>query len=74
MEAHEDKYAENDRTRIMYIKFTTNLGNFIDGGTQTVRVGNDSAKDGHQLGGFIGRSGDELDQVGAFWTSIQPVV
>ncbi|KAG3177932.1 hypothetical protein PC128_g16643 [Phytophthora cactorum] len=72
MEAHAGKHKE--RTRIKYIKFTTNLGNFIEGGTRTDNIGTDTAKDGYQLGGFIGRSGDELDLVSAIWTSIQPVV
>ncbi|KAF4030614.1 putative secreted protein [Phytophthora infestans] len=62
------------RTRVKYIKFTTNLGNFIEGGTRTNIIGSDTAKDGYQLGGFAGRSGDELDVVSAIWTSIQPVV
>ncbi|KAF1784833.1 Jacalin-like lectin domain [Phytophthora cactorum] len=77
MEAHTGKHKEH--TRVKYIKFTTNLGNFIEGGTWmgyniTDQVGTDTAKDGYQLGGFIGRSGDELDRVCAIWTSIKPVV
>ncbi|OWZ10699.1 hypothetical protein PHMEG_00016413 [Phytophthora megakarya] len=32
MEAHAGKHK--DRTRVKYIKFTTNKGNFIEGGTQ----------------------------------------
>ncbi|KAF4139631.1 Jacalin-like lectin domain [Phytophthora infestans] len=72
MEAHAGKHK--GRTRVKYIKFTTNLGNFIEGGTQTDKTGSDTAEDGYQLGGFAGRSGDELDLVSAIWTSIQPVV
>ncbi|KAI9984544.1 hypothetical protein PInf_005902 [Phytophthora infestans] len=72
MEAHEGKHK--GRTRVKYIKFTTNLGNFIEGGTRTDKTGSDTAEDGYQLGGFAGRSGDELDLVSAIWTSIQPVV
>ncbi|POM66749.1 LOW QUALITY PROTEIN: Hypothetical protein PHPALM_17334 [Phytophthora palmivora] len=56
-----------------YIKFTTNLGKVIEGGRRTDSVDVDKAKEGFQLGGFIGRSGDEVDMVGAIWTSIQPV-
>ncbi|KAF4030609.1 Jacalin-like lectin domain [Phytophthora infestans] len=72
MEAHAGKHK--GRTRVKYIKFTTNLGNFIEGGTRTDKIGSDNAKDGYQLCGFAGRSGDELDVVSAIWTSIQPVV
>ncbi|KAF4044438.1 Jacalin-like lectin domain [Phytophthora infestans] len=72
MEAHSGKHE--GRTRVKYIKFTTNLGNFIEGGTRTDNIGTDTAREGYQLGGFDGRSGDELDQVSAIWTSIQPVV
>ncbi|ETO73339.1 hypothetical protein F444_10711 [Phytophthora nicotianae P1976] len=70
MEAHEGKH--NKRTRIQYVKFITNLGNSIEGGTQTKKIGTDTAPNGCQLGGFVGRSGNELDQVSAIWTSIQP--
>ncbi|POM61509.1 hypothetical protein PHPALM_29460 [Phytophthora palmivora] len=72
MEAHSGKHEGH--TRIKYIKFTTNKGNFIDGGTRTGNIGTDTAREGYQLSGFVGRSGDELDMVGAIWTSIQPVM
>ncbi|POM67931.1 Hypothetical protein PHPALM_15970 [Phytophthora palmivora] len=65
---------ELGHTRVKYIKFTTNLGKIIEGGRHTDSVGVDNAKEGYQLGGFVGRSGDEVDMVGAIWTSIQPVV
>ncbi|ETI44963.1 hypothetical protein F443_10407 [Phytophthora nicotianae P1569] len=71
MEAHAGTHK--GRTRVKYIKFTTNKGNFIEGGTRTDKNGTDTAKEGYQLGGFVGRSGDELDLVSAIWTSIQPV-
>ncbi|OWZ00881.1 hypothetical protein PHMEG_00027834 [Phytophthora megakarya] len=71
IEAHSGKH--NWYTRIKYIKFTTNKGRFIEGGTPTDNIGTETAKEGYQLGGFVGRSGDELDMVGAIWTSIQPV-
>ncbi|POM62236.1 hypothetical protein PHPALM_28637 [Phytophthora palmivora] len=72
MEAHSGKHKGH--TRIKYIKFTTNKGNFIEGGSRTDNIGIDTAKEGYQLSGFVGRDGDELDMVGAIWTSIQPVV
>ncbi|KAG6949372.1 hypothetical protein JG687_00014903 [Phytophthora cactorum] len=67
--------AEGEYITIM----EAHTGNFIEGGTWmgyniTDQVGTDTAKDGYQLGGFIGRSGDELDRVCAIWTSIKPVV
>ncbi|KAF4031238.1 Jacalin-like lectin domain [Phytophthora infestans] len=71
MEAHRGRHY--GRSRVKYIKFTTNLGNFIEGGTRTSNIGSDTAREGFQLGGFVGRSGDELDMVSAMWTSIQPV-
>ncbi|KUG01416.1 hypothetical protein AM587_10008850 [Phytophthora nicotianae] len=71
MEAHAGDH--DGSTRVKYIKFTTNKGNFIEGGTRTDKNGTDTAKEGYQLGGFVGRSGDELDLVSAIWTSIQPV-
>ncbi|EEY55781.1 uncharacterized protein PITG_22899 [Phytophthora infestans T30-4] len=72
MEAHWGKHEGH--TRIKYIKFTTNKGRFIEGGSKTGNIGTDTAREGYQLGGFDGRSGDELDMVSAIWTSIQPVV
>ncbi|KAF1786140.1 Jacalin-like lectin domain [Phytophthora cactorum] len=53
--------------------FTTDAGNTISGGNPTDQIGKDSAPDGYQLGGFAGFCGDELDSVGAIWTSIKPV-
>ncbi|OWZ08790.1 hypothetical protein PHMEG_00018615 [Phytophthora megakarya] len=71
MEAHSGKH--NDHTRIKYIKFSTNKGNSIEGGIKTDTTKTDTAKEGYQLSGFVGRCGNELDMVGAIWTSIQPV-
>ncbi|ETN21725.1 hypothetical protein PPTG_01841 [Phytophthora nicotianae INRA-310] len=71
MEAHAGDH--DGSTRVKYIKFTTNKGNFIEGGTRTDKNGTDTAKEGYQLGGFVGRSGDELDLVSVIWTSIEPV-
>ncbi|OWZ00545.1 hypothetical protein PHMEG_00028237 [Phytophthora megakarya] len=75
MEVHWGKYYR--KTRIMYIKFTTNKGHALDGGKphdNTDKKDKDSAEEGYQLGGFVGFAGNELDSVGAIWTSIQPVV
>ncbi|KAG1705046.1 hypothetical protein DVH05_005070 [Phytophthora capsici] len=75
VEVHWGKYYR--KTRVMYIEFTTNTGNIISGGTpqeNTDKIGTDSAPEGYQLGGFMGYAGNELDSVGAVWTSIAPVV
>ncbi|GMF49651.1 unnamed protein product [Phytophthora lilii] len=74
MEAHWGE--KDDHTRIKYIKFTTSKGNTIEGGNPNKRmkgVATAGAPMGYQLGGFFGRSGGELDSVGASWTSIEPV-
>uniref|UniRef100_H3GDX7 Jacalin-type lectin domain-containing protein n=1 Tax=Phytophthora ramorum TaxID=164328 RepID=H3GDX7_PHYRM len=68
IEVHWGKYYGH--TRVKYICFTTSAGNTLSGGTQTANVGNDTAPEGYQLGGFIGYAGNELDSVGAIWTSI----
>ncbi|KAG2985908.1 hypothetical protein PC128_g23367 [Phytophthora cactorum] len=72
--AHWGKYYR--KTRIMYIKFTTDKGNAIFGGTPTENTNNkgeQEADPGFQLGGFHGFSGNELDSVGAIWTAIEPL-
>ncbi|ETO75321.1 hypothetical protein F444_09053 [Phytophthora nicotianae P1976] len=69
IEAHWGKYYRH--TRILYIKFTTDAGNTISGGTQTDQIGKDGAPEGYQLGGFVGYSGNEVDSVAAVWTRIE---
>ncbi|KAG4046199.1 hypothetical protein PC123_g18414 [Phytophthora cactorum] len=71
IEAHSGKHF--GRTRIKYIEFTTNKRNAISGGYPTGNIEKDSAPEGYQLGGFVGSSANELDSVGAIWTSIEPV-
>ncbi|POM78639.1 Hypothetical protein PHPALM_3808 [Phytophthora palmivora] len=71
IEVHWGKHRRH--TRVVYMKFTTNLGNTLEGGRTTDNVGTDSAKEGYQLGGFVGRSGNELDMVGAIWSKIDKV-
>ncbi|KAG6952216.1 hypothetical protein JG688_00013376 [Phytophthora aleatoria] len=75
VQAHWGKYYR--KTRLMYVEFTTDKGNVISGGTPAEdadRKGKDTAPEGYQLGGFVGYSGNELDSMGAVWTSIEPVV
>lgn len=50
--------------RISYVKFTTNLGRTLEGGT----YGNDNrtftAPEGYAVAGVHGASGDEIDRLG----------
>uniref|UniRef100_H3H2I5 Jacalin-type lectin domain-containing protein n=1 Tax=Phytophthora ramorum TaxID=164328 RepID=H3H2I5_PHYRM len=71
IEAHWGE--KGDHTRIKYLRFTTNLGNFIEGGNPTKNIAKNTAPEGYQLGGFFGTCGKELDSVGIVWTSIAPV-
>ncbi|OWY96395.1 hypothetical protein PHMEG_00033345 [Phytophthora megakarya] len=74
IEVHWGKYYR--KTRVMYVKFTTDKGNTIDSGTpqqNTDKKATENAPEGFQLGGFVGFAGQELDSVGAVWTSINKV-
>ncbi|ETN13083.1 hypothetical protein PPTG_08017 [Phytophthora nicotianae INRA-310] len=71
MEAHWGK--RNGHTRIFYLRFGTNAGNFLEGGSKTDSKATVTAPEGFQLGGFFGRDGDEIDLLGAIWTSIAVV-
>ncbi|KAG2932173.1 hypothetical protein PC114_g1916 [Phytophthora cactorum] len=68
MEAH---WGEKDgHTRVFYLSFGTSAGNTVSGGSQTDSTGSATAPAGYQLGGFFGRDGDEIDLLGAIWSSI----
>ncbi|GMF29886.1 unnamed protein product [Phytophthora lilii] len=71
MEAHWGQ--KRGKTRIFYLSLTTNKGNTVSGGSQTDEKGSVTAPKGYQLGGFFGRYGDEIDLVGAVWSSIAAV-
>ncbi|OWZ05679.1 hypothetical protein PHMEG_00022189 [Phytophthora megakarya] len=71
MEAHSAK--KDGWTRVFYLKFGTNTGRSVSGGTMTGNKGFVTAPAGYQLGGFFGRKGDELDMLGVVWSSIDPV-
>uniref|UniRef100_H3GBJ5 Jacalin-type lectin domain-containing protein n=1 Tax=Phytophthora ramorum TaxID=164328 RepID=H3GBJ5_PHYRM len=75
MEAHFGKktVGVSSRTRIFYLKFDTSAGNTVSAGTPTDEKGTVTAPEGYQLGGFFGRSGDEIDLIGVVWTSIEAV-
>jgi endonuclease/exonuclease/phosphatase family metal-dependent hydrolase len=58
----------NNKTRIFYAKFTTNLGRALAGGSTTDNCVTRTAPPGWQIAGFHGRSGDEVDKVGFIYT------
>jgi hypothetical protein len=60
--------VKDDRTRIFYAKFTTNLGRTLAGGTTTSDCVTRTAPTGWQIAGFHGRSGDEVDKIGFIYT------
>ncbi|OWZ06278.1 Necrosis inducing protein NPP1 [Phytophthora megakarya] len=71
MEAHWGE--RKGRTRIFYLSFGTSAGNSVSGGRMTENKKTVTAPEGFQLGGFYGRAGDEIDLLGAIWTSIEVV-
>ncbi|KAE9298282.1 hypothetical protein PF008_g23535 [Phytophthora fragariae] len=69
MEVHWGK--KKDRTRIFYLKFQTNNGLSVEGGTPTGSSATMTAPEGYQLSGFHGRAGDSIDALGAIFTRIE---
>jgi endonuclease/exonuclease/phosphatase family metal-dependent hydrolase len=63
-----DKY--DGHTRVFYIKFTTNLGRTLGGGTSTGTYTTYTAPSGWQIVGFHGRGGDEVDKLGVIYAPI----
>lgn len=59
---------KDNRTRLFYAKFTTNLGRTLSGGTTTSDCVTRTAPAGRQIAGFHGRSGDEVDKIGFIYT------
>ncbi|TDH67962.1 hypothetical protein CCR75_005418 [Bremia lactucae] len=68
MEIHWAKKAKH--TRVFFIRFTSNTGNTLEGGTQTKDRIVLEAPPHFQLGGWTGKCGMEIDMVGAIWTSL----
>lgn len=62
------QYANH--TRIFYAKFTTSSGRSLSGGSTTADCRTYSAPAGYQIAGFHGRSGEELDKLGAVYTPV----
>ncbi|KAG6597912.1 RAN GTPase-activating protein 2 [Phytophthora cinnamomi] len=71
MEAHWGQ--KGGHTRIFYLSMGTSKGKTVSGGSQTKEKGSLTAPKGYQLGGFFGRYGDEIDLIGAVWSSIATV-
>ncbi|KAG6614819.1 RAN GTPase-activating protein 2 [Phytophthora cinnamomi] len=71
MEAHWGQ--KGGHTRIFYLSLGTSKGKTVSGGSQTKEKGSLTAPKGYQLGGFFGRYGEEIDLIGAVWSSIATV-
>ncbi|GMF50192.1 unnamed protein product [Phytophthora fragariaefolia] len=71
MEAHWGQ--KGGHTRIFYLNLGTSKGRSVAGGSQTDEKGSVTAPKGYQLAGFFGRYGDEMDLIGAVWSSIAAV-
>uniref|UniRef100_M4B4H8 Jacalin-type lectin domain-containing protein n=1 Tax=Hyaloperonospora arabidopsidis (strain Emoy2) TaxID=559515 RepID=M4B4H8_HYAAE len=68
MKAHWGQ--KNGHTRIFFLSLSTSRGNILSGGSKTIEKGSVTAPKGYQLAGFFGRYGDEIDLIGAVWSSI----
>ncbi|MET7985803.1 MULTISPECIES: jacalin-like lectin [unclassified Streptomyces] len=60
--------VKDSHTRIFYVKFATNLGRTLAGGTTTSDCVTRTAPSGRQIAGFHGRAGDEVDKIGFIYT------
>lgn len=63
-----DSVVKDGNTRIGYIQLATNRGRTLTGGKATGQSVTYTAPAGFGLGGFYGRSGDEIDRLGVIWT------
>ncbi|MCB5168518.1 endonuclease/exonuclease/phosphatase family protein [Streptomyces bambusae] len=66
--AHLCRAQKDGHTRIFHVRFTTNLGRTLAGGTATPDCVTHTAPTGWQITGFHGRSGDEIDKIGFIQT------
>ena len=60
---------KNGKTRIFYAQFTTSAGKTISAGVKTSDCVTRTAGTGRSIVGFLGRSGDEVDQLGFIYSS-----
>eukprot|EP00644_Phytophthora_capsici_P006512 jgi/Phyca11/118744/e_gw1.36.572.1 len=65
MEVHWGK--KDGKTRLFYVNFLTSAGNSLAGGSMTDQKSTVTAPEGFQLAGFFGKSGKEIDMLGAIW-------
>ncbi|GMF18139.1 unnamed protein product [Phytophthora lilii] len=68
MEVHWGK--KSGHTRVFYLNFVTSAGISVSGGTMTDDKATVQAPEGFQLSGFHGRSGDEINALGAIFTRV----
>ncbi|KAG3116781.1 hypothetical protein PI124_g4680 [Phytophthora idaei] len=68
MEAHWGK--KGGRTRIFYLKFSTNVGRSVEGGNKTDATATMAAPEDYQIGGFHGRAGEEIDLLGVIFVKV----
>jgi hypothetical protein len=61
----------NSQTRIFYIKATTSNGNTVAAGKTTSDCTAFTADDGYAIVGYLGQSGDEVDQLGFIYAPKQ---
>ncbi|KAK0638372.1 Sphingomyelinase [Lasiodiplodia hormozganensis] len=64
----QDKY--NNHTRIFYALATTSAGRTVAAGTETSDCVTFDAPAGFGLVGFVGRDGDEVDELAAVWGKV----
>lgn len=67
MEVCKEKKSLFGTYRISYVKFTTNLGNTLAGGTKGSNTNTFTAPEGYSIVGVHGFSGDEIDRLGAIY-------
>ena len=60
---------KDNKTRIFYAEFTTSAGKTVSTGARTDDCVTKTAGTGRSIVGFLGRSGDEVDQLGFIYSS-----
>jgi hypothetical protein len=60
----------NGGERLFYAKWTTSSGRTLAGGATTSDCTTFTAPAGYEISGFFGRSGDEVDKLGVFYTAV----
>ncbi|RAR08354.1 mannose-binding lectin [Stemphylium lycopersici] len=60
---------KDGKTRIFYAEFTTSAGKTVSTGAKTDDCVTKTAETGRSIVGFLGRSGDEVDQLGFIYSN-----